>query len=65
MRTTVTLDNKLLETLQEVSGTKTKAKAVVMAVKDYLQRKRVSKIKELKGKLKFDRTAHEIRHAQR
>lgn len=65
MRTTVTLDSKLIETLQEVSQSKTKAKAVVTAIQDYLQRHQITKIKELKGKMKFDLSADEIRHAQR
>ena len=65
MRTTVTLDNQLIRTLQEVSGAQTKAKAVVTAIRDYLQRKQIVRIKQLKGRLKFDLTAEEIRHAQR
>jgi len=65
MRTTITLDSQILQTLQEVSQTKTKAKAVMMAIQDYLRRHQVAKIKELKGKLKFDLSADEIRHAQR
>lgn len=65
MRTTVTLDSKLLETLQRASQTKTKAKAVMMAIQDYLRRCQTAKIKTLKGKIKFDLSADEIRHAQR
>ena len=65
MRTTVTLDNQLIRTLQEVSGAQTKAKAVVTAIRDYLQRKQIVRIKQLKGRLKFDLTAEEIRHAER
>ena len=65
MRTTVTLDSQLVRTLQEVSGAQTKAKAVVTAIRDYLQRKQIVRIKQLKGRLKFDLTAEEIRHAER
>ncbi|MBI5745462.1 MAG: DUF2191 domain-containing protein [Nitrospirae bacterium] len=61
MRGTVTLDhNKLEELLAE-----TKAKAVGIAIDEYLRRKKIEKIKSLKGKLKFDLTADEIRHRER
>ena len=65
MRTTVTLDSDLIKTLQGMSGAKTKAKAVVMAIQDYVRRYRVVKIKRLKGKMKFALSADEIRHVQR
>lgn len=65
MRTTVTLDNHMVTLLQQVSGARSKAKAVVMAIQDYLRRRQIAKIATLKGKLKFDLTADEIRHAQR
>lgn len=65
MRTTITLDNRLVKTVQEATGAPSKAKAVVTVIHDYLRRRKISKIKELKGKLKFDLTADEIRHAQR
>lgn len=65
MRTTVTLDSKLVETLQQISQAKTKAKAVLMAIQEYLKRHQIAKIKTLKGKIKFDLSADEIRHAQR
>lgn len=65
MRTTITLDSKTVKTLQQICRAKTKAKAVLIAIQEYLRRHEVSKIKELKGKLKFDLSADEIRHAQR
>ena len=65
MRTTVTLDSRIVSSLKHVSRMRTKSKAVLMAVEDYLRRQKVSRIKNLKGKLKFNLTAHEIRHAQR
>jgi phosphopantetheine adenylyltransferase len=65
MRGTVTLDhNKLEELLAETKAT-SKAKAVGIAIDEYLRRKKIEKIKSLKGKLKFDLTADEIRHRER
>lgn len=65
MRTTVTLDSRLLGPLKRASGMETKSKAVILAIEDYLRRKKVSRIKQLKGKIKFALTADQIRHAQR
>lgn len=65
MRTTVTLDSRLVLTLQKVSGAKSKAKAVLVAIQDYLRRQQMARIKDLKGKIQFDLSADQIRHAQR
>lgn len=65
MRTTVTLDNQTLVLLQQVSGARSKAKAVMLAIQDYLRRRQIMKIETLRGKITFDLTADEIRHAQR
>lgn len=65
MRTTVTLDGKKLSELLTETGAKSKAEAVSKAVDDYLRRKRIEKIKALKGTLEFDLTAEEIRHRER
>lgn len=65
MRATVTIDKKILDELVEESGQKNKASAVREAVALYLKQKKVEKIKEMKGKLKFDKTAEELRHYER
>ncbi len=65
MRTTITLDSSLVKSLQHVSGARSKAQAVLLAVQEYLRRRQIAKIKTLKGKLKFSLSADEIRHAQR
>ena len=65
MRTTVTLDGKKLCELLTETGAKSKAEAVSTAIDDYLRRKRIEKIKALKGTLEFDLTAEEIRHYER
>jgi metal-responsive CopG/Arc/MetJ family transcriptional regulator len=65
MRATVTIDKKILDELVEESGQKNKASAVREAVALYLKQKKVDKIKGMKGKLKFDKTAEELRHYER
>jgi metal-responsive CopG/Arc/MetJ family transcriptional regulator len=65
MRATVTIDKKILDELVQESGHKNKATAVREAVGLYLKQKKVDKIKLMKGKLKFDKTAEELRHYER
>lgn len=61
MRATVTIDKKILDELVQESGQKNKASAVREAVAVYLKQRKIEKIKSMKGKLKFDKTAEELR----
>jgi len=65
MRATVTIDNQILEELVAQSGQKNKASAVREAITLYLKQKKIEKIKQKKGKVRFDRSADEIRHYER
>ena len=65
MRATVTIDKDVLDELQRETRSKSKATAVKLAIRDYLRRKKIEKIKSMKGKLEFDLTADEIRHYER
>jgi Arc/MetJ family transcription regulator len=65
MRTTITLDKDILDSLLEETRAKSKASAVKIAIDSYLKKKRIEKIKFMKGKIEFDMTADEIRHYER
>ena len=65
MRSTVTLEKAMLDELLTETHAKNKTTAVKEAIADYLRRRRVEKIKSMKGKLKFDLTAEELRHYER
>jgi len=65
MRTTVTIEYDVLEELMKETKAKSKASAVKEAVRDYLRRQKLKKIRSLKGKLRFDLEADEIRHHER
>jgi Arc/MetJ family transcription regulator len=65
MRATVTIDKDKLDNLMKETNSKSKASAVKIAINDYLKRKKIEKIKAMKGKLEFDMTADEIRHRDR
>ena len=62
MRTNVTLDSTLVGKLQKITDTNTKSKAVVIAIEDFLRRRKITEIKQFKGKLKFRRDTATSRH---
>lgn len=62
MRTTVTLHKEILDELVQETGIKSAASAVREVVADYLKQRKIEKVKAMKGKLKFDKTAEKIRH---
>lgn len=65
MRSTVTLEKGILDKLVQETGLKSKASAVKFVITEYLRRRKIEKIKSMKGKLKFDLTADELRHHER
>ncbi len=65
MRTTITIEKDILDELLKETKAKSKATAVKKAIHEYLKRKKIEKIKSMKGKLNFDLTADEIRHYER
>lgn len=65
MRATLTIDNDKLDLLMKETKSKSKASAVKIAIDAYLKRKKIEKIKSMKGKLEFSMTADEIRHRER
>jgi len=65
MRTTVTIEKEILDELVRESGHKSKAAVVREALSEYLRQMRIQNIKAMKGKLRFDATAEELRHYER
>jgi len=65
MRATVTIEKDILDELLKETRAKSKTSAVKKAIHEYLRRKKIEKIKSMKGKLEFDLTAEELRHYER
>ena len=65
MRATVTLDKDKLDTLVRETKSRSKASAVTMVIDEYLRRRKIEKIRSMRGRLEFDLTADEIRHHER
>lgn len=54
MRTTLDIDGKLLESVVDATGEKTKSRAVNAALKEYIRRKRVQEFIDSWGKIVVD-----------
>lgn len=65
MRSTVTIEKNVLDELLKETKAKSKASAVKKVISEFLKKKKIERIKSLKGKLDFDLTADEIRHYER
>jgi pyridoxal/pyridoxine/pyridoxamine kinase len=65
MRATVTIEKDILDELLKETKARSKTSAVKIAISGYLKRKKIEKIKSMKGKLDFDLAADEIRHYER
>ena len=63
MRATVTIEKNILDSILRETHAKSKTSAVKIVIDDYLRRKKIEKIKSMKGKLEFDKSAEEIRQA--
>lgn len=65
MRTTVTIEKDAIDELMDATKARSKASAVREAVGEYLRRRKIDKIKSLRGKLEFDLRTGEDRHRER
>lgn len=66
MRTTLDIDEKLLESVVEATGEKSKSKAVHTAMEEYIRSYRLKKLLKLQGKLDLDLDDwYEFRHMER
>ena len=60
MRTTLTINEKLLEEVKTLSGVKTKKEAVEMALEEFIKRRKAKKMIELEGKIDLSLTVDEF-----
>ena len=62
MRTTVTLDGKLVSEVLKMTAAKNKTKAVALALDEYIRRQKIDKLRALLGHVQFDMDAVEAFH---
>lgn len=54
MRATLNIPDELILEVQKYSGEKSKTKAIINAMQDYVKNKKIKMLLELKGKIKID-----------
>ena len=59
MRITIDIDSALLDTVVELTGEKTKSKAVNKALDEYLRRVRIGELRAMAGRIPLDDTREE------
>ena len=65
MRTTIDIDEKLMQDIQEATGQPTKSEAVSEALERYLRYQRLNQLRELQGELDLDLDDwYEFRHSE-
>jgi Arc/MetJ family transcription regulator len=60
MRTTLAIDERLLNEAKELSGAKTKKEAVQVALEEFIKKKKARKLLELEGKMELSFTLKEF-----
>ncbi len=60
MRATLNIPEDLISEVQRLSGEKSKTKAVVTAMHEFVREKKLSKILELRGKIKIQDVTKEL-----
>jgi len=60
MRTTLVLDEQLIEEVKSAAGVRTKREAVETAMKDFLRRRKTRKLLALEGKVDLSTTVDEL-----
>jgi Arc/MetJ family transcription regulator len=61
MRTTLNIDDDMLRTVQEETGARTKTQAVHEALRDFVRRRKIEKLIQLQGKVRFSSDAKTLR----
>lgn len=64
MRTTLDIDEKLLEDVVALTGEKLKRRAVSKALEEWVRQKRVQKLRAMLGKVDLVDNWYELRHAE-
>jgi len=64
MKTTLNIPESLIKKAMSLAKHKTKTETVVVALQEYIRKKKIEKILTYEGKLQFDDTWEKSRHAR-
>jgi Arc/MetJ family transcription regulator len=62
MRTTLDLPEDLLTEVKSLAGTRSKTAAVVLALKDFIDRKKIEELRKLRGSIVVEQDLSALRH---
>ena len=65
MRTTLDLPEDLLTEVRNLAGTRSKTAAVVLALKDFIDRKKIEELRKLRGSIAIEHDLTTLRHTRR
>ena len=65
MRTTVDIPEALLEQARKTLGVKTKTQAIIISLKEVINKNKIEKLRELKGKIKLNIDLEALRREKR
>jgi Arc/MetJ family transcription regulator len=65
MRRTMDLPDDLLEEAKNLSGTRSKTATVILALKDYIDRKKIEKLRRLRGSVAVEHDLTTLRHTRK
>lgn len=54
MRATLNIPDELLSEVQKIAGEKSKTKAIITAMKEFIKQKKIAELVALRGKVKID-----------
>ena len=54
MRATLNIPDELISEAQKISGEKSKTKAIIVAIKEYIKQKKINDLLALRGKVKIN-----------
>jgi Arc/MetJ family transcription regulator len=64
MRTTLDLPEDLLTEVRNLAGTRSKTAAVVLALKDFIDRKKIEQLRKLRGSVVVEHDLTKLRQAR-
>lgn len=54
MRATLNISDKLISEVQEITGEKSKTKAITVAIEEFIRQKKINELISLRGKINID-----------
>lgn len=64
MRATLNIPDDLIAEVQKLSGEKSKTKAIITAMQEYIRDKKIKMLLELRGKIQIEDKTDELEHLE-